>query len=82
MTDDPATESSALIRIKVVATEFAASDPTDRVDEIGPVEIFEPVLVRIMGVGPTIEIVGRRILPTFLVTCILRSNSVHVKRWV
>ena len=71
MTDDATTEGGALIGIEVMAAKLATSDPTDRVDEIGPVEIFKSVLVRIVSVGPTIEIVGGRVLPTLLVTCIL-----------
>ena len=60
-----------MVRIKMMATKFATSDPTDRMDEIGAVEIFEPVLIRVVSVGPTVEVIGRRIFPTLLVTCIL-----------
>ena len=71
MADYSTTESGALVWIKMVTTELATSDPADRVNEVGPVEVFKPVLVRVVGVGATIEVVGRRILPTLLVTCIL-----------
>ena len=71
MANDATTEGGALVRIKVMATKLATGYPADGVDEVGPVEIFEPVLVRIMGVGTTIEVVSRRVLPTLLVTCIL-----------
>ena len=71
MTNDATTEGGALIGIEMVTAELATSDPTDRMDKIGPVKIFESVLVRIVSVGPTIEIVSRRVLPTLLVTCIL-----------
>ena len=71
MTNDPSTEGGALIRIKVVATKFATGDPTYRMNKVGAIEVLKPVLVRVMGVGSTIEIVGRRIFPTFLITCIL-----------
>ena len=71
MTDYAATEGSALVRIEVMATKFATGHPTDGMDEVGPVQILEPVLVRVVSVGTTIEVVGWRILPTLLVTCIL-----------
>ena len=71
MTDDATAEGGALIGIEVMTTKLATSDSANRVDKVGPVKVLEPVLVRIMGVGPTIEIVSRRILPTLLVTCIL-----------
>ena len=55
----------------MMTAELATSDPANRMDEIGPVEILEPVLIRVMSIGTTIEVVRRRILPTLLVTCIL-----------
>ena len=78
MTDDPPTKSGTLVGIEMVAAEFMTSHTTDRVDKVGPVQVFEPVLVRIVCVRTTVEIVRRRILPTLLVTCILRNISVHV----
>ena len=78
MTDNAPTEGGALVWIKVVTTELTTSDPADRMNEVGPVEIFESILIRVMRVGAVVEVVGRRVLPTFLVTCILWSNSVHV----
>ena len=75
MTDNSTTKGGALIWIKVVTAEFATSHTVNRMDEVGTVEILEPVLVRIMGVGATIEIIGRRILPTFFVTSILRKGQ-------
>ena len=71
VTNYATTEGGALIRIEVMTTKLSTSDPTDRVDEVGPVQIFEPILVRIVGVGTTVEVVSRRVLPTLFVTCIL-----------
>ena len=71
MSNNAPTEGSSLIGVEVMPAEFAASHPTDGVDEVGPVKIFEPVLVRIMGVGSAVEVIGRRILTAFLITCIL-----------
>ena len=65
------TERGALIGIEVVASQLAAGHPTDGVDEVRTVEIFKPVLVRVVSVGTTEKVVGRRILPTLLITCIL-----------
>ena len=67
-----------LVWVKVVTTEFMTSDPADRVDKVGPVKVLKPVLVRVMSIGATIEIVGRRVFLTFLVTCVLGLSSVHV----
>ena len=71
MTNDATTESGALIGIEMMTTKLGTSDPTNGVDEVGPVKIFEPVLVRVMGVGSAVEVIGRRILTAFLITCIL-----------
>ena len=59
----------------MVTSEFSTRHPTDGVDEVAAIEIFKSVLVRIVGVGVTIEIVGRRILPTLFVTCILEPDQ-------
>ena len=67
-----------LIGIEVVMAQFAVSHTTNGMDKILMEQIFEPVLIRVVRVGTTIEIVSRRILTTLLVTCILRPNSVHV----
>ena len=71
MTNNATAEGGALVGIKVVTTELATSDPANRVDEVGPVQILEAVLVGIVSIGATIEIVSRRILPTLLITSIL-----------
>ena len=77
MANYAATEGGALIRIEMVTTEFTTSHPANGVDEVGPVKILKSVLVRIMGVGTTIEVVGRRIFTTLLITSILRITSAH-----
>ena len=71
MTNHAATERGALIRVEMMPAEFAASHPTNGMDEVGPVKIFEPILVRVMGVGSAVEVIGRRILTALLITCIL-----------
>ena len=60
-----------LIRIEVVAGEFMTDHTTDGMDEVSMVEIFKPVLIRVVGIGTKIELVCRRILPAFLVTSVL-----------
>ena len=71
MTDNPPTEGSALVGIKMVMGQLATSHTTNGVDEVTTEQVFEPVLIRVMCVGTTVEVVGRRVLPTFLITCIL-----------
>ena len=61
----------ALVGIKMVAAEFTTSHTTDRVDKVGPVQVFKPVLIWVMSIGTTVKVVGRRILSTLLVTCVL-----------
>ena len=69
--DHAATEGCALVRVQVMTAEFTTSDPTDRMDEVGPVEILKPVLIWVMSVGMTVEVISQRILLTLLVMCIL-----------
>ena len=59
----------------MVATELTTSDATDRVDEVVAVEVFEPVLIRVMGIGTAVELVRRRIFAALLVTSILRTGQ-------
>ena len=59
----------------MMAAELTTSDPTDRMNEVGPVEVLKAVLVRVMSVGTAIEVIRRRVLPTLFVTCILRPFS-------
>ena len=73
--NDPTTKSGTLVWVEMVAAKFALSHATNRMDEVGAVQIFEPVLVRVMSVGLAVKVVGRRILPTLLVTCILQPNQ-------
>ena len=75
MTDDTPTKSGTLIRVEVMAAKLAAGHTADSMDEVGPVEIFKPVLVRIVSVGLTVKVVRRRILAALLITCILRPNQ-------
>ena len=71
VTNDSPTEGRTLVRIEMVATELATSHTADRVNKVCPIQVFEPVLIRVVGVGTAVELVGRRVFPTFLVTCIL-----------
>ena len=71
MANDATTKSGTLVGIEMVTAEFTTSHTANRVDKVGAVKIFEPVLIRVMGVGTTVKVVGRRIFPTLLVTCIL-----------
>ena len=73
MTNNATSKGGTLIGVEVVATELATGDPADRMDEVGPVKVLKPILIRVVGVGTTIEIIGRRVLPTFFVTCVLGS---------
>ena len=69
--DDAMAERGALIRIQMMASKLSASHPTDRMDEVPTVKVLKPVLIRVMGVGTTVEVHRRRILPTVLIMSVL-----------
>ena len=73
MTNNTATEGSALIWVEMVAAQLAASHATDGMNEVATEEIFEPILVRVMRIGTTIEVHRQRVLPTLLITSVLWS---------
>ena len=49
-------ESSALIGVKSVMSQLVTCYPTDRVDEIPMVKVFEPVLIQVVGIGTMIKV--------------------------
>ena len=49
-------------------------------DEITTVKVIEAVLIRIVGVGPMIEIVSRRVFYPILITSILERLSIHMEQ--
>ena len=69
--DNAATESGLLIGVQVMAAQLTASNAANGVDKVQAEEIFELVLVRVVGVRTTIEIVCRRIFSTLLITSVL-----------
>ena len=69
------TEHSTLIWVKSVMSQLAAHHLTDSVNEIPTVQVFEPVLVRIMRVGVTIELVRRRVLNPVFITSVLGAGQ-------
>ena len=56
--DNTATKVSTLIGAELVMGQLAMSHLTDGVNEVSAVEIFEPVLIQIVSVGPTMEVGG------------------------
>ena len=69
--DDTTTKGGTLIGIQMMTGKFMTSHPTNGVDEIVTVKVFKPVLIWIMGVGPTIEVQSRRVFDPILITSIL-----------
>ena len=51
--------------------QLASHHLTQGMDEVPTIKIVEPVLIWVMSVGTTVEIVGRRVLHSILVTSIL-----------
>ena len=75
MMDNTAMERGTLIGVKTVMSKFTASHPTDGVDEVRTIEILEPVLVWIMGIGLAIEIHCGRIFNPILIMSILQNTQ-------
>ena len=67
-------ECGTLIRVKLVTSQLTTSHPTDGMDEVSAIEIFEPVLIQVVGVGPTMEVDGGGVLNPVLIMSILGNN--------
>ena len=71
MSNNTLTEGGSLIGIKLMTSQFAPSHMTDGMDEVVTVKIFKTILIRIVGVGPTIEVQSGRVFHSILITSIL-----------
>ena len=69
--DNTTAEGGTLVGIKLVMSQLAMSHPTDGMDKVPTVEIFETILIRVVGVGPTMEVGSRRVFDPVLITSIL-----------
>ena len=69
--NDATTESGTLIWIQMMTSKLTASHPTDGMNKVAVVQVFKPILIRIMGVGATVKAHCRRVLDPILVTSIL-----------
>ena len=49
--------------------------PTDSVDEVPTIEIFEPVLIWVVSVGVTVEVMSQRVFNSVLVASILHGRQ-------
>ena len=67
-------EHGMLVRIKLVMSQLATGHPTDSVDKVAVVQIFEPVLIRVMSVGTTMEVRSQRVFNSVLITSILKHS--------
>ena len=68
-------KSGALIWVQTMTRQFAMRHPTDGVDKVTTVEIFEPVLIWVMSIGATVELMSRRVFNTVLIMSILRQGQ-------
>ena len=50
------TKGSTLIGVKLVMCQLTMSDSADGMDEISMVEIFEPILIWVVGIGTAMEV--------------------------
>ena len=69
------TKGGTLIRIQLVMRQLAMGHPTDGVNEVAMIQVFEPVLVRIMGIGATIKLVSRRVFNPILIMSVLGKHQ-------
>ena len=69
------TEGSTLVGIEMVTSQLTASYLANGVNEVPTIEIFEPVLIRVMGVGPTMKVGSGRVLDPVLITSILKHHQ-------
>ena len=72
-------ECGALVGIQTVTSQLAACHPTDRVNEVSVIEIFKPILIQVVGVGVTVEVMGRGILDTIFIASVLWEQLEHVE---
>ena len=68
-------ECGALIGIETMTSQLTTCHPTDGVDEVTTEQIFELILIRVMGVGLTIKVVSQGILDPVFVMGILYEVS-------
>ena len=59
----------------LTTSQLVACHLTDGMDEVVTVQIFEPILIRVMGVRATVELMSRRVLYPVLITSILRNGQ-------
>ena len=73
MIDYATTEGGTLIRIKMMMGQFATHHLTDCMDEIPTVQVFEPVLIRVVCVGMPVKLMSGGIFNPVFVMSILRE---------
>ena len=64
-----------LVGVKLMMCQLTASHLTDGMDEVSVIKVFKPILIRVMGVGPTMEIGRRRAFNPVLITSILENRQ-------
>ena len=72
------TKGGVLVGIKTITCQLAAHYLADGMDEILMVEVFEPVFIGIMGVGPMVELMSGGVLYPIFVMNMLQRPSAHV----
>ena len=76
--DDAVLEGSTLVWVQLVMRQLASGHPTQSVDEVPAIQVVEPILVWIVGVGLTIKVMSGRVLHPILITSILEDVRTHV----
>ena len=64
-------KGGTLIRVEMMAGELVTSHPADGMNEVPMIEIFKPVLIWVVGVGPTMEVGSGGVLNPVFVTSVL-----------
>ena len=60
-----------MIRIKTMLGKLTTSYSANGVDKVPVIKVLKPILIRVVSVGATIKVHGRRVLHPVLVTSIL-----------
>ena len=56
----------------MMTCQLAAGHSTDGVNEVTTVEVFKPILIQVMSVGPMVEVGSGGVLDPVLITSILK----------
>ena len=81
MIDDATTEGGVLVRIKVMTRQLTTCHPTDCMDKVLTIEVFETIFIGIMSIGVTVELMSGGVFYPILVMSILGRHQDMYNNW-